>query len=948
MSKKLEPGMAYDTKKLNKVFAVLSILFFLTVVWVFLDDYLKPWKAVQIKSIQIERQKLDEKIKEEEKKLNRQELAALEEELKEAQGKLKDRQDAISKVEEELRVLGKEIKKETITKGLYNSQVAALTFSYEMAHEKHAPNADKLFKKLRKNKKLFAESSDRMKALVVKNKNKLKEKADLLSVVTEIEDQISKKTGALDRLKFAKSRTDISFKSKEAAENTIALFLRNAPFFDFMDPTLKIQQIVVTDVTDDRYFQHVPKVDRCTTCHTFIDKPGYEDQANPYKTHPKLDQMVASNSPHPMKRFGCTSCHGGEGHRVLDFQAPSHTPDSKEQQMVWAEKYHWHAPHKVPQPMHKLSQVEQSCVKCHTGVERIPGGTVVNEGIRNTEKFGCYGCHKIEGWEHKRKPGPSLNKIASKVSKEFFKNWVWAPKSFNKHAKMPSFFGQANNSEPRFMKKNIAEVNAMADFIWKKSKNYKPFMKYTGGSVDRGKELIGKVGCMGCHGVEGFEESSQKVDAYAGPYLSGTGSKVSADWLVSWLKKPDHYQEDTIMPSFRLSNKEANDITAYLMSLRNKKFEELKFEGLNPETRDEILITYFSAFDTVEVAKAKLAKMTDEQRTHELGYRSVGKYGCYSCHNIEGFDERPPIGPELSKFGSKPVTQLGFGHQKVDHNRAAWLDTHLKNPRIWDVGTDKPFKDLNRMPMFYMSDKEASSIATYILGLVADKIPATGVKRLDANEAKVAEGMKVAYKFNCVGCHKIDEMGGDILAHYEDDINEGPPRLMDQGHRMQTEWFHHFLGNVHEIRPWLSVRMPSFNYTNEEKNKLVTMFQMKSKQVTFEAIPNKVVWEAGERQAALTLFRRLECTSCHAEGFTKDDPSAPNLKLTKRRLRPSWVEKWLSNPSAILEGTVMPAFWEDGESPEPDILGGDAKRQIKALTKYLYEIGHDEYINAKK
>ena len=33
--------------------------------------------------------------------------------------------------------------------------------------------------------------------------------------------------------------------------------------------------------------------------------------------------------------------------------------------------------------------------------------------------------HNIEGWQHKIKPGPSLTKISSKVSKSFFKTWVW-------------------------------------------------------------------------------------------------------------------------------------------------------------------------------------------------------------------------------------------------------------------------------------------------------------------------------------------------------------------------------------------------------------------------------------------------------------------------------------------------------------------------------------------
>jgi hypothetical protein len=44
-----------------------------------------------------------------------------------------------------------------------------------------------------------------------------------------------------------------------------------------------------------------------------------------------------------------------------------------------------------------------------------------------------------------------------------------------------------------------------------------------------------------------------------------------------------------------------------------------------------------------------------------------------------------------------------------------------------------------------------------------------------------------------------------------------------------------------------------------------------------------------------------------------------------------------------MPGTTMPSFWMDGEAADPDILGGDAKRQIKALTKLLMEEGHNFY-----
>jgi mono/diheme cytochrome c family protein/predicted nucleic acid-binding Zn-ribbon protein len=937
---KREPGMAYDTKALNKIFAIVSIGFLLVTIWMVLDDYIRPWKAIQVKAMDIERQKTLAKVKELEGGIDAKALQEIRAKIAAAEKKVAAHQKEIDKVNDRIAEIQRKIYVQNMQNGVNGSQAAAHQFKYEHAlMENHMDHAKELKKVFDDYKKKEVTGKDALKGLQAEEGKANDEIKAIMADKTEAEKELKKLTGDRELLMSSLPRTE---------KNPIWA-IRNAPFIDFMDPTIKIRQYVIKNAVNDFYFQQMPKIDRCTTCHVFIDKPGYEDQANPYKTHPKVDTLaVGVNSAHPVKDFGCTSCHGGVGDRVNDFNAPAHIPQNHAQEKEWKEKYHWHEPHKVPQEMLPLQYVQGQCMKCHTGEERIPMADKLNAGRELVETYGCYACHKIEGWQHLKKPGPTLRRITSKVlKKEWLKNWIWAPRSFNKRARMPQFFDQPNNSTPEFRAKNIAEVNAIAEYIAKTAKEYKPFQKYVGGDKAHGKELIETIGCLGCHTAEGInQELNEKVNNRKGPHLANLGSKVDPDWLVSWVKQPRHYAEDTIMPSFRLTDKEANDIASFLLSFKNEQFESLEFPALDPKLRDEILVTdYFSAFETVKAAEAKLATLSDDERTMELGRRSINKYGCYSCHNINGFEgDLPQIGPELTKEGSKPIAQFGYGQQKqVPHARQAWLTQHLKSPRIWDVGVPKPFKDLNRMPNFYLKDNEIELMVGLLLGQVNEKIPLAGMRNYNSGEKMYQDALKVANKYNCYGCHKIDGIGGKLSEAFEDK-NFGPPYLIQEGHRVQADWFANFLRNVHPIRSYVKVRMPTFPLSSEELNTLVMGFEAHHHQPTFE-INNNVVWEPGEREAAQKIWNELACVTCHTQGFNNDDPQAPNLHYAKKRLHSSWMEAWISNPQSFLPYTAMPAFWDDGSGnliPAVDgVLDNDPKRQIRAIRKWVQEFGYD-------
>jgi len=230
------------------------------------------------------------------------------------------------------------------------------------------------------------------------------------------------------------------------------------------------------------------------------------------------------------------------------------------------------------------------------------------------------------------------------------------------------------------------------------------------------------------------------------------------------------------------------------------------------------------------------------------------------------------------------------------------------------------------------------------------------------NNQLVAAGQKVVQKFNCQGCHVIEGDGGAIQPAVTDwlmtfqgkDENDAkamtnsfsPPNLVGEGKKVRTEWLYHFMSDPQPIRPWLKVRMPTFNMSNEEKNTIVKYFSaLDEEDFPFAASGEKA--SSANLAAGKKLFSPdyLNCGTCHIQGskFPAGTPDrwAPDFALAKDRLKPEWIVDWLINPISLLPGTKMPSFYDPenmDESGPPDVLGGKGLPQIVALRDYVISI----------
>jgi len=390
------------------------------------------------------------------------------------------------------------------------------------------------------------------------------------------------------------------------------------------------------------------------------------------------------------------------------------------------------------------------------------------------------------------------------------------------------------------------------------------------------------------------------------------------------------------------------------MNSTNSEFDAVEPIQMNKEALDEIALGWLRKMYPEKEANSRLAGMAFDNKIDYVADKSIRYYGCFGCHNIPGYENAKPIGTELTVEGSKPVNKLDFGYiHDLEHANYAWFTQKLENPRIFDKGKASQPEDKLRMPNFNFSSEEIEALVTAILSFTEDEVGENMIASNYVNDEMVYEGRKLIKEYNCQGCHIIDGFGGQIADNYNAP-EYAPPNLNTEGAKVQPDWLFHFFKDPSIIRPNLQVRMPTFNFTDEELNAIIRSFQFYDEQpLAFESEfhinTSTTKYKAGKKLEELGA-----CNNCHFYGttFPKQGPQtwAPNLALTKERLHPDWVIDWMEDPQSIMPGTKMPAPF----LPDEDLLnalgavsdwgehvvkvGGDKEAMLEGLRDYVYSI----------
>jgi cytochrome c1 len=570
-------------------------------------------------------------------------------------------------------------------------------------------------------------------------------------------------------------------------------------------------------------------VDRCTSCHVAMKETSLTDVS----TQPFRKHPVI---PHRLDQFGCTVCHRGQGAATTVEEAHNST-------LAWE------------QPILPAKYIESSCGECHRG--SLAGTPQLNEGRQLLSRNGCVHCHAVKlpggGTMKATDDPPALSHIADKTSREWIYAWLKDPQAYASTATMPNF--KLTDDDARdisaFLIANSTPLSGDTAAILAKA------------SADpaAGASLYGESFCASCHAVQ--NAAGNLVGGDVGPELTRVGNKVKPEWLQAWLRNPRTYDAGTAMPHYRFSDAQVSTLSGFLLA-----------------KADSDLLT-----------NVHLEPATPEQITH--GKRLVSDYGCASCHEIAGMKKPENFAPELTRIGSKPVTQLVF-LPGMQHTLPDYIATKIKQPRAFGQGL--------KMPQYTFSTAQIDSLATALLAFndrSATLPPSlTVAAKPESDYQPAGKAGKLMTDLACFSCHRINGHGGDMA-----------PDLTWEGSSVQRPWLLAFLKNPNTLRPSLIRRMPKFNLSDADANEitdyLMTVYQNPA--VDRDSMPLNGYPQGQVELGKQLFYGKYACQGCHIVDSKIDKGYiGPTLTQVGSRLTAAWIFAWMKNPQALRPGTQEP------------------------------------------
>lgn len=405
-----------------------------------------------------------------------------------------------------------------------------------------------------------------------------------------------------------------------------------------------------------------------------------------------------------------------------------------------------------------------------------------------------------------------------------------------------------------------------------------------------GEELAHTLGCLACHRIGEMGGGGP----FSGPELTRIGHKRSAEWISTYLLRPERVNPQHQMPTFKLSPTERGLLVQYLASLGRTE-ETVHIDESYPAGSSQLV---------------------------DRGRDLVKKFRCANCHKLPAIEADRRGMPTLRDAVPLRERPGCLGEQP-------------------DKSTGQPIFPATAIP----------ALQSYLNSLT-ETAPAPLAQWEQGRREFEQRNCSSCHPRNGAGGLASTAVSvAQQLAGWQGEIHTLlPPHLTAVGDKLQDEVLQQAVaGDQNRLRlNWLKVQMPKFAETPRERALLAGYLRAADRlpadapdefsQAAQRALLTATV--ARQENSSLTLIhgRQLigagafSCIACHQVGEYVPRNTAPgtrgsDLLQSGARLRPEFYFRWTHSPLRIIPGMEMPAY----QRAVPGLLDDNVLLQLATL-----------------
>jgi cytochrome c551/c552 len=456
-------------------------------------------------------------------------------------------------------------------------------------------------------------------------------------------------------------------------------------------------------------------VDRCESCHLGVRSPIPIRAADMMPTQrarrpdPFARAFVSHPDPellktHDPERFGCSSCHWGNGRATTDIEK------------AHGENHFW------LHPLFSKENTEAGCNQCHSNDRVLQGANKLTEGKDLFYQRGCVGCHRYEGYDRETDALANTRNLVKQLEDEM---------TANEHeAKVSRAESSANGVSDTRAQELLAHAESL---------------------VVTNSQLEAKVDQLNTQ-ARYLMQDQKKV----GPNLKDVRLKLRKEWIPEWLKDPQAFRPGTKMPTFwyltgdqkrggivpvSMQDDERKAIAAYLW--------QSAFDGRVPTQQPGDKVKGEEMFKT----RGCLACHSIGENEQKIG----GEFAANLTHvgQKENYDYlvRWIHNPRERWAPYCPKEKRDLTPEDYKKNGKEFVFDTARHSRCPNDGAELQVQNMTVMPNFRLSEQDSRDIATYLVSLTQ---PATYADAAYMDDPALArKGQTLIKQYGCAGCHEM-------------------------------------------------------------------------------------------------------------------------------------------------------------------------------------------------